>query len=68
MFSLQVEPRWGYFVLSLPRRDTFVPVSSDWAHVYKVTHTAAAKYRSALIRLANPSSNASRCVFLASPR
>ena len=29
-------------------------------------HTA--KWRSAVIKLANPSSNASRCVFLASPR
>ena len=66
-----VEPSGGAYVGVISScfylwRYIFDPVSPDWAHVYKVTHTA--KYRSPLIRFANPSSNASRCVFLASPR
>ena len=63
--SHQTVPRWGYFVLILPLSGHFAPVSPDLG---APTQGHAAKYCSALIKLANPSSVISRCVFLASPR
>ena len=58
-------PLWVYFVLVLPLSGHFAPVSPDLGALIQ---GHAAKYCSALIKLANPSSVISRCVFLASPR